>query len=198
MSCYSNNSCYNPVGSSCYPNTNYLGSMPQPCKQTVFRAGNCNGVGPTVTITGGALGASLGDGSCTDYTSIQITGSGLSIVSICVGTGTGTTTSGFKTAVAGVICSCPNNFTSTILIDKNLVLTGVASIPTGQLVGCINWCVCGCNVCGSGTISGISDADGGATLDLVAATGTVQIMGTACSACGTRTICINSISINAS
>ena len=173
MSGYSNNSCYNPVGSSCYPNTNYLCSTPQPCKQTVFRAGNCNGVGPTVTITGGALGASLGDGSCTDYTSIQITGSGLSIVSICVGTGTGTTTSGFKTAVA-------------------------ASIPTGQLVGCINWCVCGCNVCGSGTISGISDADGGATLDLVAATGTVQIMGTACSACGTRTICINSISINAS
>ena len=180
MSGYSNNSCYNPVVSSCYPNTNYLCSTPQPCKQTVFRAGNCNGVGPTVTITGGALGASLGDGSCTDYTSIQITGSG------------------FKTAVAGVICSCPNNFTSTILIDKNLVLTGVASISTGQLVGCINWCVCGCNVCGSGTISGISDADGGATLDLVAVTGTVQIMGTACSACGTRTICINSISINAS
>ena len=202
MSCYGNSSnsggCYNPGGSTCYPNTAYLCAPPQPCRQTVFKSGNCNGNGPNVYVTGSILGVST-DGSCTDWTNFQIEGSGLSIVAICVGSTTDDKGI-WNVCTAGTICSCPNNFTTTFYLNKfigNAIEGSVpASVTSLQAVGCVNWCVCGCNVCGSGSFTGIysteSDDHGNNPQTF---SGTINIQGTACSACGTRTICINNINI---
>ena len=195
--CYPNScntgSCYNPCGSSCYPNTSYLCAPPQPCRQTVFKPGNCNSNGVSVNVSGTHFGTPA-DGSCTDYTSIEINGSGFSLVSICIGTSSSTGAGSWNTAVAGIICSCPNNFTTTIFINKTVGAELAGGVSLIQAVGCINWCVCGCNVCGNGSITGIT---GNADDTQTTFTGTVQISGTACSACGTRTICINSLTITA-
>ena len=153
---------YNPSASSCYPNTNFLCSQPQTCNQTVFRNGTpncCNN--NTVSVSGNFFSS---------HTSFQINGSGLSIV----GT-TGTKTNTATVATAGVICGCPTNFTTTIFT------TNLSNSTTG--VGCINWCVCGCNVLANGTFTQSSSQ------------GNVCINGTACTACGTRTICISKINI---
>ena len=198
MSCYGNScntgSGYNPGGSSCYPNTAYLCAPPQPCRQTVFRSGNCNN--PNVYVNGGVLGTNV-EGSCTEWINFQIEGSGLSIVAICIGDGDEGT---WKVCSAGTICSCPNNFTTTFYLNKFLGSEILGSIPSGehavQAVGCINWCVCGCNVCGSGSFTGIASTDSAITAEPTSTfSGTIQIQGTACSACGTRTICINNINI---
>ncbi len=196
MSCYGNScntgSCYNPSGSSCYPNTAYLCAPPQPCRQTVFRSGN--GGTPNVLLAGTVLGSNS-EGSCTDWTNFQIEGSGLSIVGICVGTNTDTGAGTFKVCTAGTICSCPNNFTSTFYLNKFI---GAGDLSTGtttvQAVGCINWCVCGCNVCGTGSFTGIAGGNEGT--DPNTFSGTVQVQGSSCSNCGTRNICINNITIS--
>lgn len=194
--CYPNScnvgSGYNPCGSSCYPNTNYLCAPPQPCRQTVFKGGNCNGNGVAVNVSGGKLG-SASDGSCTDYMNISINGSGFCLTSICIGTGSGH----WNTCVAGTICSCPNNFTTCIFINKTVGGEfGGSGNDLIQANGCMNWCVCGCNVCGNGSITGIVSNDDGDSSQTF--TGSVQVTGTACSACGTRTICINSVTISSS
>ena len=195
MACYGNScnsgSCYNPCGSSCYPNTAYLCAPPQPCRQTVFRNGNSGN--PNVSMSGTHL--SSAEGSCTDYTNFQIEGSGLSIVAICIGTEE-TTENHWKVCTAGTICSCPNNFTTSLYINK-LIGEDVLGEPGQkivQAVGCMSWCVCGCNVCGSGSFTGISAQEEAS--DPTTFSGTIQVQGTACSACGTRTICINNIHIN--
>jgi len=161
----------------------------------VFRSGNCNN--PNVYVNGGVLGTNV-EGSCTEWINFQIEGSGLSIVAICIGDGDSDEGT-WKVCTAGTICSCPNNFTTTFYLNKFIggeILGGSGDDSKVQAVGCINWCVCGCNVCGSGSFTGIASS----TAAIIAEpthtfSGTIQIQGTACSACGTRTICINNINI---
>ena len=55
-----------------------------------------------------------------------------------------------------------------------------------QWTGTMNWCICGCNVCATGQMTG----GGGGTQT----TKPINVSGCCSSACGTRTICITSIS----
>jgi len=198
MSC--NTGCYNPCGpssgvpSSCGTNlSGGLGSCYRPqvncwgpaynvkCTQTIFcGCGTSSGVNVNVTAPGtpGTVIAGASDGSCTGVWELSIQGSGLSIISVCNDGDSSLT----NTAIAGLICSCPNNFTTTATLTTTLTTSLTTSIQ--RLNGCMSWCICGCNVCGSGTLSGNGDASK-----------SISVQGCCYSNCGTRTICINSIHI---
>ena len=114
--------------------------------------------------------------SCTGETSLNIEGSGLSIVGGCGGTGESP-----MVVVAGTICSCPNNFTTTVSYYVNEV-NGNGTTYIGNMT----WCVCGCNVCATGQLKSL---DGSAN-------SSISIQGCVSSVCGIRTICITSITIS--
>ena len=193
MSC--GTGCYNPsscgpsvcgppiscgVGSCYKPQVNCWGpAYNVKCTQTIFcGCGGCGtSSGVSVSVNGLGNNNEANDGSCTGSWELSIQGSGLSIISACNGNGNGNT----NTAIAGLICSCPNNFTTTA------TLTAYASDGNTTIFnGCMSWCICGCNVCGSGTLtSGTSSAS-------------ISVQGCCYSNCGTRTICINSIIVAAS
>ncbi len=192
--CYPNN-CYNPCNSSCYPNTQFLCAPPQPCTQTVFR----KTTDFTVSLGGTVYtqGIASNDESCTDFTSIQINGSGLSIASICAGTESesgsvqGTT---FNSEIAGNVPCVSNCFTTTILVQV-LPVNGTdidfSSVNGSQAVGCVSITVCGGMVVGQGSLKGVYNNNG--TVETF--TGSVVLSGCVCNSCGTRYINFKSLSV---
>ena len=112
--------------------------------------------------------------TCTGATALNIEGSGLSIVGGCGGQGDSP-----MVFVAGTICSCPNNFSTTVSYNVDEGST------TTIYIGNMTWCVCGCNVCATGQLKSL---DGSAN-------GSISIQGCVSSVCGIRTICITSITI---
>ena len=165
------------VGSCYRPQVNCWGpAYNVKCTQTIFCGCGVCGTQSGVNVSvKGIQGNGANDGSCTGSWELSIQGSGLSIISACNGNGN------TNTAIAGLICSCPNNFTTTA------TLTAYASSGNPTIFnGCMSWCICGCNVCGSGTLtSGTTSAN-------------ISVQGCCYSNCGTRTICINSIIVAAS
>lgn len=115
--------------------------------------------------------------SCTGETALNIEGSGLSIVGGCGGMGDSP-----MVVVAGTICSCPNNFTTTVSYQEQELDSKTTYI------GNMTWCVCGCNICATGQLHSL---DGSSS-------GSISIQGCVSSVCGIRTICITSITITIS
>ncbi len=199
--CYPNNcypnKCYNPSSSSCYPINPYACAPPQPCSQTCFRAGDAL----EISIAGTIFNDAGLDNSCSNVRNLQINGSGLSIVAVCGATGDGTGGE-FISRVAGNICSCPNSFSATINIsDLAASALDGASGAGGNLVGSVNFTVCGGSVIGQGSVEGVVAKD---ITDLATeggflhVRGTVCITGCVCSSCGTRNVTINNIVITTS
>ena len=112
--------------------------------------------------------------TCTGATALNIEGSGLSIVGGCGGQGESP-----MVVVAGTICSCPNNFSTTV--SYNVDDDG----STTTYIGNMTWCVCGCNVCATGQLKSLDGSTNGS----------ISIQGCVSSVCGIRTICITSITI---
>jgi hypothetical protein len=104
------------------------------CSQTVFCASNCCGTN-SVNVTSSTEGL-VTDGTCSSDWILQIQGSGLSISSICSANSTSPSP---ITAVAGLICSCPTNFTTVATL---IVYPSPIGDPLMQWTGTMNWSIC--------------------------------------------------------